>query len=496
MKTRHKKTRIRKSMKRRGGATIERQFNKLSFNLEDIKNKLGALATFMGSLQKSTNGLTHESLETNATNFLKVHFKTEPLYTETYSNNSIFMLDPLLNDIDDIFAFIYFFYLSLAYKITTGAKITLYICIEDIDPSNDGFVTPNQFQKINSYTDAMVDYCTQVDPSITVVKLDTTMTSTEPATLFIHRGYTKRGIKSIFERFKIKQVIMNGNVNIHNKNKPIDIHSQSDYDSSVIPSNLKQGLKFYKKNKEPKEEVLTPEKRLEQFQTYIELWEKADMYVLPLTRAERLISLYFDNTKGMSHIRPREINDPFLRKPEWGSDVIVKMPVEVKFSYDTMNVPELNKDYLPKEYPHFPYSDYKGDLMRREDYYTPSHFLPYLQGQFKEMETHFDSIKTILNHNIVDCNVTIYAGGDLKVENKVPFGEICFPNRKPFATPIDPTVKTPKYLLNDGTFTCEENGSFMIDALTVMATLGDSTKSTISVQLDGTTFKSQEQSNI
>ena len=204
----------------------------------------------------------------------------------------------------------------------------------------------------------------------------------------------------------------------------------------------------------------------------------------------RLISLYFD--KNGSHIRPREINAPFVRKPNWGSPAEMPVTVTVDFVADT--IPEISlRGTQLKTYPHFPYSDYDGELTKMENYSTPSSFLPYLKKEFEEMETSVTAIKASLNKRTVDCRVTVYVEDILTEYTEVPFGELCFPNRKPFKADDKPgTDKNPLYLLNDGVFTCEENGSFVIDTLTAICTLSKSTSSKLKIFLGENTFSSIE----
>ena len=557
MKTKHKKTKLNKTIiKQKGGATgatiketidesFTKPFHKLSFDLENIQDKLEALATFMTEIHSgntSLNAKHTESQITTARQFLIAHFKSKKesedttvevttVYAATYTNTSVFMLDPLLNDIDDIFAFIYFFYLSYANIIVNGKAINLHICVKDIEEFE-----PSKFAKIKSYVQSILDYCNNQGTGITVTSdvgtlspevtekppatLSPEVTEKLPATLFIHRAYTEKGMNDIFTQFKIKNIIMNGNVNIHNPDRtPIDLKdskpeshkSKINYSCSDIPSNLRHG-----KNIEKENDINV---RVTQFKNYTALWKnEGKMYVLPLSRSERLISLYFDKTK--SKIRPREIDKPFVRKDEWGSNSTVNIKDEtgkeigkeitVQFIEDKYNLsleyPPLNADstQIPlyhKQFPHFPYHDYNGELTAREDYNRPSDFFPYLQRIFQNMQSSFDTIKAILNENSPKAaqaqaeqvspeeKISIYSDQtdntpvNINIKD-VPFGELCFPNRKPMKTDIAPGKPgNPKYLLNDGTFTCEENGSFMIDALTVMATLGNSSPSILDINL-------------
>jgi hypothetical protein len=95
---------------------------------------------------------------------LKAHFQTETIqnttFTNVYGNTIYFLIDPLLNDIDDIIAFLYFFYLTISHikSFPESETINIIIMLEKID---------SNFSKIDDVTQAIISSCKN-----TLVKLE------------------------------------------------------------------------------------------------------------------------------------------------------------------------------------------------------------------------------------------------------------------------------------------------------------------------------------
>ena len=108
---------------------------------------------------------------TSYLNLYKEHFDAQAdkdTFTNVYGTEIYFLIDPLLNDIDDIIAFLYFFYLTISYikAFKPTDTITLNIILENIDLDKT-----TTFNKVLDVTTILINTCNKILETLNITTI-------------------------------------------------------------------------------------------------------------------------------------------------------------------------------------------------------------------------------------------------------------------------------------------------------------------------------------